>query len=155
MKKLLQALLIGCFALSSTLVVCRLDRTAIVAADEGYSDLIIGLRNKAQDFLRDERIRMELDIKDLQKRDLEYRADELEEQYEEALQTLSRNINKAFVAISREFIRGADKRDSDEASVEEKTLFINKMKAKAQEKIAALIKRNEEIMQNNPLNVDI
>ncbi len=142
-----------CTGLSLSLV--GVPRTAVVAVREGYNRKILKLRNKAHKFLRDERIRMRLDVKEMRKEDLELRADDLTDQYKDAYFTVEENVDEAFEKISMEFIRGADELDEDEASVKEKTAFIDKMEDKAERKINELLKRNKEIMQNNPLNVDI
>ncbi len=151
MKYLLIALLC---ALSTSSLYC-VARTTVVAARAGYPDKIIALRNQAKDFLRDERIRMKIDVQGMRKEDLNLRADELTEQYKDAYFTLEDNIDEAFTKLSREFIRGADELDSDEAPVAEKRRYANQFAIKAQRKIDALIKRNEAVMRINPLNLDI
>ncbi len=58
---------------------------------------------------------------------------------------LEKEIDDAFEDISRQFVRGANKLDDDEASFNEKAFFINRMKVLAQQKIDGLLKRKATI----------
>lgn len=132
-----RALLGASLALSSTAF--SIDRTPVVAGKLGYPQEIVKLRNKADDFLRDARIGMTLDVRDLRHDNLELRADELTLLDNDAYFTLENDIDNVFEQISRQFVAGSNKLDDDDASIAEKAQFVNRMKVLAQQTIDGLL----------------
>ncbi len=118
-----------------------LDRTTVVAGKVGYPQEMVKLRNQADDFLRDVRIRMTIGVQDLRSKDLDLRADEMTSLSKDAYFSLEKKIDDAFDDLSRQFVRGSNKLDDEEASIKEKQLFINKMSTIARQKLDSLLKQ--------------
>lgn len=131
--------LLGAFLAVPVLTHC-LDRTTVVAGKMGYPKEINKLRSEADDFLRDARIRMAIGVQDLRSKNLELRADELTLLSKDAYFSLEKKIDDAFEDVSRQFVRGSNKLDDDEATIKEKELFINRMNTLARQKIEGLLK---------------
>lgn len=138
-----------------TITVTSLRKTTAIAADESYPTFIVQLRNKATDFITREKIRMQLEVDDLRKQDLDYRADELVEQYKEAYFALEEDVDMIFEKISRDFLTQAAELDQQNASVKEKAALVAHTKENALTTVTTKLQSYERIMKNNPLNIDI
>jgi D-hexose-6-phosphate mutarotase len=125
-----------------------------IASQEGYPKFMIGLRNKAEDFLTRVKISMLVQIDDLREQGLDYRADELLQQYTETYFKLENDIDLVFEKINREFLRKAANLNRKNASVKEKTALIAKAKEKAQQIVDKELQKNERLIKNNKQNID-
>ncbi len=130
-------------------------RTTAIAAQEGYPKFIVDLRNKATDFATREKVRMMLDVDDLRQKDLDYRADELFEQYKEAYFDLEEDIDMIFEKISRNFLAQAVELDREGASRKKKAALVARTRENAQRVVTKKLKSYERIMKNNPQSIDI
>lgn len=124
-------------------------RTTTVAAQKGYPTFILGLHNKVDNFLKKEEIRMKLHIEELRRKSLDYRADELTEQYKELYLDLEDDFAHAFEQISRTFLSSASELDREQASEQEKAALIKMTKQEAQETIDNLLQKKEALLKNN------
>ena len=129
-------------------------KTTALAADEGYPVFIVGLRNKATDFITREKIRMMLEVDDFRKQNLDYRADELSEQHKETYFNLEEEIDMIFEKISRNFLAQAVELDQQNASANKKIALIARTKENAQKLVTTKLQQYESLLKNNSPSVD-
>ncbi len=129
-------------------------KTTYVAAQEGYPQFIIALRDKAIDFLVMERIRMGLDVQALRKQHLDYRATKLSEQDFAQYLKLEDDIDMVFDQISHEFLQEGEQLDLQGASYKEKAQFVANTKKLAQERVTEKLRSYGMIFKNNLQSID-
>ncbi len=153
MKVILNALIVASLTYMTSSA-ATVQKTTAIAADESYPVFIVGLRNKATDFITREKIRMMLEVDDLRKQNLDYRADELFEQHKETYFDLEEDIDMIFEKISRNFLAQATELDQQNASANEKIALIARTKENAQKVVTTKLQQYESLLKNNTPSVD-
>lgn len=129
-------------------------KTTSIAAEQGYPQFITGLRNKAEDFLTQEKIRMLVEIDDLREHDLDYRADEFFDLSKAAYFELEDDIDSMFDNISKAFLSRAADLDRKNAPEKEKIALVKKTKEQAYHTVMNELKKYERNVKNNTKIVD-
>lgn len=130
------------------------ERTAELAVELGYPQLMVTLRNKAQEFLAAENVRLMLNVDDLRKLDRNYRAEALSDRYHTQYEELEQIIDTTFEEVNQQFINEEMRLDEHDATDKEKREFITRMKKIAVQRIEELLKQKVIRTRNNPANVD-